>query len=345
MNKRTWAKIASMGLGTALSACITTGYANVYQLDVKDNQQVKQSLKETPDEVLNNPSAVDNGYNADPYEKFNRGVFEFNKVFLGLFVEPVAYIYTNGVWSPVQRGVSNVFNNISTVTTLPNDLLQGKVKYFFNDFWRLVINSTIGVGGIFDVAKHMGLKPHQTDFGMTLATWGAKRSKFIMLPILGPSTFRDGYAIPFNTGMSIYPYWNSNAITFGLYGAKEVDQQGRLLPAYQMMRQAVDPYAFTRNAYLQARNAQIARNNVPLKDYQPDVTDSGVGGNVYQADSETDDFIVADGSSTVTNPKAQSTDASTIAGPSKVKGTKTSHSSHIDKDHATAAAKVKTGKA
>lgn len=329
MLKRRYAQLSTSCLAAVLSATVTCSYANVFQLNVKDNKQVKKSLESAPPEVLNNPSATSDGYNADPYEKFNRGVFEFNKVFWGLFIEPVAYIYTNAVWSPVQRGVSNVFNNISTVTTLPNDLAQGKVKYFFNDFWRLVINSTIGVGGIFDVAKHMGLKPHQTDFGMTLATWGAKRSKFLMLPILGPTTFRDGFAIPINTLASVYPWWKSNGITYGLYGAKEVDQQGRLLPAYQMMRNAVDPYVFMRNGYLQARNGQIALNKVPLSKYNPDSTDSGLGGSVYASPpGDDEDFIVADGSTTTAIPSGN---AKSTAKP-------------VDKNHPTDRAKAKPGK-
>ncbi len=335
MKKTTLNKFASVSLTIALSASYTSSLANIHQLDVKDQQNTQQSLEATPPEVLNEQNLQQNGYNVDPYEKYNRGVFEFNRVVLGLFAEPIAYLYSNGVWSPVQRGVSNVFNNINTVTTLPNDLLQGKVKYFFNDFWRLVINSTIGIGGIFDVAKHMGLKPHQTDFGMTLATWGAKKSKFIMLPILGPSTFRDMFAIPFNIGASPYPYFSTNGATYGLMAAKQIDLQSRLMPVYKMMRESFDPYVFVRNGYVQARNSQIRRNALPISKFSSfDPTDSGVGGSIISVPEEEGGMITADGSSTTIVPTST---------PSSHNAT-TQHKTKVSKDAPTAKAGDKVGK-
>ncbi|MDF1654520.1 MAG: VacJ family lipoprotein [Coxiellaceae bacterium] len=340
MNKSIFSKVTSIGLTVALCASFSSSLANLHEVGATTAENTQKTLDNTSPETLNNPNLQQNGYQVDPYEKFNRGVFEFNKVFLGLFVEPIAYIYSNGVWSPVQRGVSNVYNNISTVTTLPNDLLQGKVKYFFNDFWRLIINSTIGIGGIFDVAKHMGLKPHQTDFGMTLATWGAKRSKFIMLPILGPSTFRDGFAIPFNVYMSPYPYFNKSGTVWALLGGKQLDLQARLMPAYKLMRDAFDPYVFIRNGYMQARNSQIRRNSLPLSQASYfDPTESGIGGNIFTDPVANESgMITADGSSTT--PVPTSTPKGN-GGTTAASHTKVSHK--VSKDVPTAAAGAKTG--
>jgi phospholipid-binding lipoprotein MlaA len=289
------ARYASLGLALSFSA---TAMATAH---VPPAHQAKHAhTAKTSDAAVTMPT----DYKAmDPYEGFNRAMFQFNQVFSGLFIEPVIYIYSNGVWSPVQHRVSNFFDNDTTVTTLPNDLLQGKVKYFFNDFWRLVINSTIGVGGLFDVAKHMGLKPHQTGFGDTLAQWGAKKSPFIVLPLLGPSTFRDAFAIPFNTAASPYPYLNPDSVMYGVTAAKEYDSQARLLPVYQAMRKAFDPYVFMRNGYFQVREAALARNQIPLSQLNSDGysdyrhTMGGTGMIVASGNSQDEGMIVADGSS------------------------------------------------
>lgn len=243
----------------------------------------------------------------DPYENFNRAIFQFNLVFSGLFIEPPIYLYRNGIWSPIQHRVSNFFDNVSTITTLPNDLLQGKMKYFFNDFWRLAINSTIGIGGLFDVAKRMGLKRHQTGFGDTLTQWGATQSPFLVLPVLGPSTFRDAFAIPFNTFTSPYPYLNPDSFMYGMAATRELDSQARLLPAYQAMRQAFDPYIFMRNGFFRVREAALERNQVPLTSLDEDgyvdyrTTLAGTGLIVNGDDS---DMVIADGKvdSTPTEP-------------------------------------------
>lgn len=208
--------------------------------------------------------------NVDPYEKFNRAMFSVNKVFLGLFIEPAEYIYTNGIWSPVQNRVSDFYSNVKEINTIPNDLLQGKVSYFFNDTWRFLINSTLGLGGLFDVAKHMGLPPHHTDFGQTLSVWGGQQSAYLMLPILGPGTFRDDFALPFDTVMSPYPYIKPTGDAWALYAGKELNRQASLFPVYQEMRSAFDPYVFARNAYMQHRHAEIAQNNVPYDVYVAD---------------------------------------------------------------------------
>lgn len=197
----------------------------------------------------------------DPYENFNRVVFAFNQDVDHLIYRPVAKVYKTIVPPPIRVGVSNAFDNIEEVTTMSNDLLQGKIKYVFLDFWRFVINSTIGVAGLFDVASHMGLKRHYNDFGMTLAYWSGKEtSPYLQIPFLGPTTFRDGFGEAFDYVMSPYPYvrptgWNIYSNTLNLAQVRE-----QLLPTDPLVDNAFDQYIFVRNAYLQHRNATVAAN-------------------------------------------------------------------------------------
>jgi phospholipid-binding lipoprotein MlaA len=252
---------------TALTLAATLSFTLLTTTAVANHKTQAKASPTTQDmPVL--PEAMTPSINIDPYKGFNKAMFQFNQVFSGLFIEPWAYLYENAVWSPVQHGVSNVYNNLHEVTNIPNDLLQGKVTYALNDFWRLLINSTVGIGGIFDVAKHMGLKKHNTDFGQTLATWGATQSRYLVLPFIGPSTFRDAFAMPFDTfGMSVWPYIHPHSTAYWLYAGKELSQQAALLPVYRTMHGAFNPYVFMRSSYLQNRNAAIAKNAMPYNEF------------------------------------------------------------------------------
>lgn len=197
----------------------------------------------------------------DPYEKFNRVVFAFNQDIDHLIYRPVATVYHTVFPPPLQTGIGHFFDNIDQLTTLPNDLLQGKVKYVFLDFWRFVINSTFGIGGLFDVASKWGLPKHYNDFGMTLAYWsGNKSSPYLQIPFLGPSTFRDGFGLMFNYVMSPYPYLRPDGWNYYTRAVNYVDIRARLLPTDQLVDQAFDPYIFVRSAYLQHRNATLTAN-------------------------------------------------------------------------------------
>ena len=126
----------------------------------------------------------------DPYENFNRKTFEFNEKLDQKILKPIAQTYS--MFPPkVKNGVSNFFNNLEDVETSINQLLQGKPKKSINDFSRFILNSTIGLAGLIDVASKMGLDRHEEDFGQTLAVWGVGQGPYIMLPGLGPSTLRD----------------------------------------------------------------------------------------------------------------------------------------------------------
>lgn len=202
--------------------------------------------------------------NVDPYEKINRGIYKFNDALDTFILRPIASGYDFITPTPIRKGVNNFFDNVDMLTTIPNDILQGKSAYFVADTWRFILNTTVGIGGLFDIATLAGLPKHHEDFGLTLAYWGGqnglKPQPFLMLPFLGPSTTRDafgkianGAAWPFNYMRPIY--YNYIAV-----GVNVVRERADLLAADKLVHDAFDPYIFVRSAYLQNRNHQIEKN-------------------------------------------------------------------------------------
>ena len=134
----------------------------------------------------------------DPFESMNRKIFAFNVVVDGLTVRPLAIVYTTLTPQFFRTGMSNALSNVQQVPTIANNLLQGNLGSALRNMWRLILNSSIGVGGLFDVATKMGLPVNHQDFGLTLAKWGAPKSPYLMLPLIGPSTFREAFAYCIN---------------------------------------------------------------------------------------------------------------------------------------------------
>lgn len=212
----------------------------------------------------------------DPYERFNRGVFIFNDKIDTYVLKPIATLYNIIMPKPLNLGIHNIFNNINTIPTIINDLLQMHLYQAGSDLWRLAINTTLGIGGLFDVATRLGLEPNSNDFGLTLATWGYRNSNFLVIPFFGPSTIRDGIEIPVDYyAFSIYPYID-NAARYGIYGVSIIDRRAQLLKFQSVMEEvAIDKYSFQRNAYLQRRQYQIEQNDclgVGVRERPPRVT-------------------------------------------------------------------------
>lgn len=198
----------------------------------------------------------------DPYEGYNRQMYQFNKHLDCLLIKPLAILYRKIVPCPLVKGINNAFNNLGTITTIPNDILQGSVYFTALDTTRFIINSTFGIGGLFDVASCGGLPRHVEDTGLTFAKWGYCSSPYFVLPIIGPSTVRDTLGLPFDYYIfSIYPYipyYQARLALFGLYG---LDRRAQFLDFEDTINQAsIDPYVFERDAYLQRRNFLIATN-------------------------------------------------------------------------------------
>ena len=200
----------------------------------------------------------------DPLEDFNRAMYSFNDGLDRALVKPLAKGYNAIIPSPVNRGVTNFFNNIDDVTSAVNNLLQFKIGRALSDVSRVMVNTTVGVAGLFDVASNMNIPRYDEDFGQTLGTWGVASGPYIVLPIVGPSSGRDtvGWVVDWFTN-PIY-YLEDDTIRWSLYGLRFVDRRADLLNASRVLDEAaLDPYAFVRDAYLQKRQNDVFDGNPP----------------------------------------------------------------------------------
>lgn len=204
----------------------------------------------------------------DPYENTNRHVFAFNVVGDRLFLKPAATVYMKLVPNPVQKGVHNAYQNVGELTIIPNDILQGKPMFLLSDCFRLIINSTVGVLGLFDVAQHMNMPYHPEDFGMTLAYWeGSTRPTYVMLPLLGPNDMRGSVGLPFDYLMNPVRYYLNTHQQIVFYAGKYISMRADYLSADKMVEQAFDPYAFVRGFYLEHREQQLRDNELTFAQF------------------------------------------------------------------------------
>src|SRR3990170_774017 len=197
----------------------------------------------------------------DPYEHFNRKVFAFNMAVDRAFFRPVARVYDAVLPWPVKTGVRNFFGNIGDVTSVANEILQLHFAQVVADLARIVINTTIGIGGLFDVAASLGLEKDKEDFGLTLASWGSKNTPYLVLPFLGPYTLREAVGMPIDYFLlSVWPYLKANALFYGVRTTYYVQYRASLLAGDKIVDQAFDPYIFVRDAYLQRRAYLVQEN-------------------------------------------------------------------------------------
>ncbi|MAZ44956.1 MAG: ABC transporter [Legionellales bacterium] len=200
----------------------------------------------------------------DPYEPLNRDIYAFNRFMDRNLLKPAAKGYSAILPGAMQRGINNFFNNLRMIPTVLNDVLQWKWSDAADDGTRLLINSTVGVIGFYDWATGWGYPAHYEDFGQTLATWGFEESAFLMLPLMGPSTLRDGAGIFVDRGyLSIWPYIDDDRVYYGLLATETIDDRAALLSSERVAESATDEYALVRSAYLQKRAHQIRDGQVP----------------------------------------------------------------------------------
>ena len=204
----------------------------------------------------------------DPLEPYNRAMHQFNTDFDNAFLKPIAKGYKAVVPAPLNQGITNFFNNIRDIDLAINNFLQFKMSRFGSDLGRLVVNTTVGVGGLFDVATNLGLPSYKEDFGQTFGYWGGVDSPYLVLPILGPSTLRDTIGLPGDFAANpFFHIWDANtSANWGLIGLNTIDTRADLLPASDVVETAAtDPYAFVRDAYLQKRRNLIFDSNPPAE--------------------------------------------------------------------------------
>lgn len=198
----------------------------------------------------------------DPWESWNRGVYKVNDKLDRAVAKPIARAYVRAVPAPARTSVSNVLTNLRTTTVMINDALQGKFGAAANDLARLVVNTTVGIGGLLDPATQMGLQKNDEDFGQTLGHWGVRPGPFLELPLLGPSDTRDGPALVVDIFTGVTHYISNNWVSYGLYGVGLVDSRAALLPLDPTLQKVFDPYAFVRDAYLQRRAYLVSDGKV-----------------------------------------------------------------------------------
>ncbi len=207
------------------------------------------------------------GDSRDPWEPFNRGMFKFNDTLDTYMMKPIAKGYQWVTPEFVDQGVTNFFDNLNDIAVTANDLFQFKFKQGGQDMARLLLNTTLGIGGLVDVATEVGLVKHNEDFGQTLAVWGVPYGPYLVLPFLGPSSPRDAVgsaADGFMNPISYTPLW---AVRIGFFGVKTIDYRADNLSATEILDEAaLDKYAFMRNAYFQRREYLIYDGEPPLDD-------------------------------------------------------------------------------
>mgnify|MGYP001347713060 FL=1 len=190
----------------------------------------------------------------DPFEELNRITFNFNESLDKNFLKPVALTYAKTP-KPIKVGVTNFFNNLGEVETSINQVLQGKPKLAINDFSRFLINTTIGIGGFFDVATKIGINKHDEDFNQTLALWGVPSGPYIMLPGLGPSSIRDTISRPFSSFLSVTFHMTKTDVNITLKTLDALESRERLLEIESLIYG--DRYDFVKDSYVQYLNFEI----------------------------------------------------------------------------------------
>lgn len=236
MNKTTSfsprAKLVTIALCLALSGCATTGTAN-------------------PD---------------DPLEGYNRAMFSFNETVDKAVIKPLAEGYDYIAPKPVKIGVGNFFGNLADVWISVNNLLQGKVVDSLSDLGRVLVNSTLGIAGLFDVATDMGLEKHDEDFGQTLGAWGVGEGGYFVVPFLGPRTIRDALALPVDFKGDPVNWIQDVATRNSLLGLRVVHDRYTLLGVEKTLKEgSLDEYTYARDYYLQQRRYRVYDGKPPKR--------------------------------------------------------------------------------
>ena len=200
---------------------------------------------------------------SDPLERLNRGIFEANRRADALFIKPVATAYAKAVPLPAQMSVGNFINNLNEIPVVANGILQGKFDQALRDTARFVVNSTFGLGGLFDVATQMGMQAHKEDLGKTLYAWGWKESSYFVIPVLGPSTVRDTVGVVGNLFLSapayFKPKWRNRYFVLSLINKRKDYSEFEGVVGVA----GVNYYNLVRSSYMQNREYFLTEGKLP----------------------------------------------------------------------------------
>nr|HIL76579.1 VacJ family lipoprotein [Rhodospirillales bacterium] len=198
----------------------------------------------------------------DPYEELNRDIFVFNTQVDKYFAKPISKGYLWVTPQFVRTGVANFFSNLNDINVILNDVMQGKIEQSGEDTSRFLVNTTVGLAGLFDVASELGLGKHDEDFAQTLAVWGVPQGPYLVFPVLGPMTSRGVPGTIFDTAANPATYVGVPVQLLQMLNAR-ANAEGAL----QFIDEAaLDPYIFTRESFLQHRNYLITDGNSEITD-------------------------------------------------------------------------------
>lgn len=214
----------------------------------------------------------------DPLEEQNRRVFAFNEAIDDAFINPIVYGYQTVVPEPARKGVGNALQNIRTPTIFMNQVLQGDMEGAGTALLRGVINTIVGIGGIFDVAKYVGLEHEHEDFGQTLAKWGVDHGPYMVVPVVGPSSARDYVGIFVDSYADPLRWYLFNVdkegIYFGKLGADYLNLRSDLIAILEdLEKSSIDYYAAMRSTYYQRRQALVNDQDPDASGYATDIPD------------------------------------------------------------------------
>jgi len=200
----------------------------------------------------------------DPFEPWNRAMYEVHQVVDGNVVKPIAEAYVKTMPEQIRTGVSNFFGNIDDIFTGINNVLEGRGNQAGDDFGRVLLNSTFGIGGILDLASMAGINKDKKDFGITFGKWGAPPGPYLFVPLWGPTTVRDGTGTVVRFFISPLGYIPDAAVRNSIYGVGYLDGRAQALSAESVLdTAALDRYRFLRNAYLKNRRYQVYEGKPP----------------------------------------------------------------------------------
>ncbi|MFT3778153.1 MAG: VacJ family lipoprotein [Ottowia sp.] len=208
----------------------------------------------------------------DPWEGYNRSMTKFNDAVDDAVIKPVATVYKEVLPQPVRTGVGNFLGNLGDAWSFVNSVLQAKPEAALSSFWRVVVNTTLGLGGVLDPAAEMRLERHREDFGQTLGYWGVPPGPYFVLPFLGSSTLRDTAALPVDWYGHPIGHVNDVSLRNSLRALQIIHLRSQLLEAGELFEAAaLDPYTFRRDAYFQKRRNDIYDGNPPQDEERYDL--------------------------------------------------------------------------
>ncbi len=252
-----------MGLKLALIFSFVLVISGCAGTDVNE-----QSVETDHVEVI--PEAANEEINeVDPYEHINRRVFVFNNKLDKYVAKPISDAYLWATPQLVQTGIANFFNNLKDINVVLNDAMQGKLQQSAEDTGRFIVNSTVGLGGVFDVASEIGLEKHDEDFAQTLAVWGVPDGPYLVLPVIGPATTRGVPGSIFDTAANPTSYVGLPVQLLFMLNAR-ANAEGAL---NFIDEAALDPYIFTRESFLQYRRHLISDGNTEITEDTLDLED------------------------------------------------------------------------